>query len=62
MYTSTIEPVHVTFSIWDLSDSYNAIAGVAIVSLLENTKSDVVIHLLYDEKLHADQPFYSKNK
>ena len=55
------EPVHVAYSIWDLSDSYNAIAGVALISLLENTKSHVVIHLLYDEKLHTDFPAYTEN-
>lgn len=54
--------IHVSFSIWDLSDSYNRYAGVAIISLLENTQNPVCIHLLYDKYLHADLPSYSENE
>ena len=56
------DTIHVSFSVWDLSDSYNKYAGVALVSLLENTHSHVSVHLLYDENLHADSPTYSENK
>lgn len=54
--------VHVSFSIWDLSDSYNKYAGTALVSLLENTLNPVCVHLLYDENLHSNLPSYSENK
>lgn len=56
------DTVHISFSIWDLSDSYNKYAGVALVSLLENTSYPVCVHLLYDENLHQDLPSYSENK
>ena len=61
MVNSCSETIHVAYSIWDLSDSYNAIAAVAIVSLLENTNSNVIIHLLYDKNLHVDSLSYSEN-
>ena len=48
MKISTTESIHVAYSIWDLTDSYNSIAGVALVSLLENTDEHIIIHLLYD--------------
>lgn len=54
--------VHVSFSIWDLSDSYNKYAGTALVSLLENTSCPVCVHLLYDKNLHSNLSSYSENK
>lgn len=54
------ERIHVSLSIWDLADTYNKYAAVTVVSLLENcsTPNLVHFHLLYDEKLHIDSPYY----
>ena len=61
MKISTTESIHVAYSIWDLTDSYNSIAGVALVSLLENTDEHIIIHLLYDEELHKESHEYTQN-
>ena len=44
------EVIHIALSIWDLTDTYNRHAGVAMVSILENTKNPVHFHLLYDRE------------
>lgn len=42
--------IHIVLSIWDLADTYNRHASVTMVSILENTKSSVHFHLLYDKQ------------
>lgn len=45
------EIVHLTLSIWDLTDSYNRHAAVTLYSFLEHTNKQVHVHFLYDESL-----------
>jgi lipopolysaccharide biosynthesis glycosyltransferase len=45
------DPIHFLLCIYDLSDTYNKHFGATLASLLVNTKSSMVFHLIYDENL-----------
>ena len=45
------DTINVALSIWDPSGTYSRHAGVVIASVLKNTKSNVMFHLLHDETL-----------
>lgn len=51
---STIDPIHVALAVYDPSGTYSQHAGVTITSTFENTKSNVIIHLLHDDTLTED--------
>ena len=52
--------IHVAYSLYDQSGKYSRLLGTSIVSLLENTTSQVSIHLLHDDTLNDDN--YQKLK
>ena len=43
--------IHVCYSLRDDSGKYSKFVGTSIESLLENTKSEVMIHLIHDSTL-----------
>ncbi|MBR2775431.1 MAG: glycosyltransferase, partial [Selenomonadaceae bacterium] len=46
--------IHVCFALYDGTKTYSRFTGTAILSLFENTKSKVMIHLLHDNTLTED--------
>ena len=46
--------IHVCFSLYDKTGAYSKFTGTAMLSLFENTKSEVTIHLLHDNTLTED--------
>lgn len=46
--------IHVCFSLYDKTGSYSKFTGTAILSLFDNTKSKVTVHLLHDNTLTND--------
>lgn len=46
--------MHVCFPLYDPKGTYSQYLGVAICSLLENTREKVIIHLLHDDTLSVD--------
>lgn len=47
------EKIHVAFSVCDDTGRYGKYVATAIVSLLQNTNSYVVIHILHDDKISS---------
>ena len=46
--------IHVCFGLHDKNGRYSKFTGTAILSLLENTSSEVTIHILHDNTLSTD--------
>ena len=46
--------IHVCFGLHDATGRYSKFTGTAMLSLLENTKSDVTVHILHDNTLSDD--------
>ena len=46
--------IHVCFPLHDKTGSYSKYEGVAICSLLENTNSEITIHIIHDATVSDD--------
>ena len=46
--------IHVGFSLYDKTGRYSKFTGTAILSMFENTKSEVTVHILHDNTVSAD--------
>ena len=46
--------IHVCFALYDKTGHYSRFTGTAMLSLFENTKSEVTVHLLHDNTLTDD--------
>ena len=46
--------IHVCYALNDISGTYAKFVGTSICSLLENTQSNVVVHILHDDTLSED--------
>ena len=46
--------IHVCFGLYDKNGRYSKFTGVAMLSLFENTASEVTIHIMHDNSLSAD--------
>lgn len=46
--------IHVCFALYDKNGRYSKFTGTAVLSLLENTSSEVTIHILHDNTLSTD--------
>ncbi|MBR1420000.1 MAG: hypothetical protein IJ575_02935 [Selenomonadaceae bacterium] len=46
--------IHVCYALRDESGKYSKFVGTSMLSLLENTKSEVTIHLIHDSTLSGE--------
>lgn len=46
--------IHVCYALRDESGTYSKFVGTSIQSLLENTKSEITVHILHDDTLSAE--------
>ena len=46
--------IHVCFGLYDKTGRYSKFTGTAILSLFENTKSEVTVHIIHDSTVSAD--------
>lgn len=48
------EEIHVGFGLYDKTGNYSVWVGVAMQSIIENTKSSICFHILHDETLNPE--------
>ena len=46
--------IHVCFGLYDKTGRYSKFTGTAILSIFENTKSEVTVHIIHDNTVSAD--------
>jgi len=46
--------IHVCYGIYDDTGRYSKFTGMSILSMFENTRTEVTVHLLHDDTLTDD--------